>query len=146
MRAPPEIDHRAAVGVTRSDKASLALQIGDMDHALSCENSRRPRSRSVVWWIVLSKFGEGRGHASCGDRSDLPAVTGRQKPELRLAEPHRPFEYCVEYRREIAGRGVDDLQDLVGRSLLLQKLVAIGEACLQPLLEFSDGLFEIGQF
>jgi hypothetical protein len=117
-----------------------------MDHTLSCKNSRRPRSWSIVWWIVLSKFGEGRGHASCGDRSDLPTVVGRQKPELRLAEAHRPFEYCIEYRREITGRGIDDLQDLVGRSLLLQKLVAFGEACLQPILEFSDGLFEIGQF
>jgi len=28
----------------------------------------------------------------------------------------------------------------------LQKLVAFGEACLQPLLEFNDGLFDIGQF
>ena len=116
-----------------------------MDHALACENSRRPRSWSIDWRIVLSKFGEGRGHASCGDRSDLAAVAGRQKPELRLAEAHRPFEYRIEYRREIAGRGVDDLQDLLGRSLLLQKLVAVDEACLQPLLEFGDGLLEIGQ-
>jgi hypothetical protein len=76
----------------------------------------------------------------------LPIVIGRQKPELRLAEPHRPFEYCIEYRREITGRGVDDLQDLVGGNLLLQKLVTFGDACLKPFLEFSDGMFEIGQF
>jgi hypothetical protein len=27
----------------------------------------------------------------------------------------------------------------------LQKLVAVDEACLQPLLELGDGLLEIGQ-
>ena len=116
-----------------------------MDYTLSCKNSRRPRSWSIDWRIILSKFGEGRGHPSCGNRSDLPTVEGRQKTELRLTEAHRPLEYCIEHRREITGRGVDDLQDLVGRSPLLQKLVAFGEARLQPLLKFSQ-MFEIGQF
>jgi hypothetical protein len=33
----------------------------------------------------------------------------------------------MEHRREIAGRGVDDLQDLGGRSLLLQCLARLGQ-------------------
>ena len=68
----------------------------------------------------------------------LAAVAGRPKPELRLAGAR---VYRIEYRREIAGRGVDDLQDLVGRSLLLQKLVAVDQACLQPFARgHGDGL------
>src|SRR5262249_31692556 len=99
-----------------------------MDYALSCEDSRRSGSRSIVCGIVLWEFGESWGHASCGDCSHLPAVAGRQKPELRLADTRRSFEYCIEDLREIARRSVDDPQNLVGCSLLLQKLVAFGKA------------------
>ena len=38
------------------------------------------------------------------------------------AEAVRLFQDRVEYRREIAGRGIDDLQHLGGRGLLLQGL------------------------
>ena len=37
------------------------------------------------------------------------------------------FEDCVEYRGQIAGGGVDDLQYLGGRSLLLQCLARLGQ-------------------
>src|SRR5215467_13060415 len=35
------------------------------------------------------------------------------------------FQYRVEYRREVAGRGIDDLQYLRGRGLLLQRLARL---------------------
>ena len=45
----------------------------------------------------------------------------------RLAQPHRLFQHRVEHRREVAGRGVDDLQYLGGRGLLLQRFARLGE-------------------
>ena len=35
------------------------------------------------------------------------------------------FQHCVKHRREVTGRGVDDLQDLSGRGLPLQRLVTL---------------------
>ena len=43
-----------------------------------------------------------------------------------VTEAVRLFQYRVEHRREVAGRGIDDLQHLGGRGLLLQRLVALG--------------------
>ena len=40
---------------------------------------------------------------------------------------HRIIEHCIEHRREIAGRGVDHLQYLGRRCLLLQRLALFGE-------------------
>src|SRR6516164_9051834 len=39
----------------------------------------------------------------------------------------RPFQQGVEHRREVAGRGIDDLQYLGGRRLLLQGLARLGD-------------------
>src|SRR5437764_67700 len=43
----------------------------------------------------------------------------------------RLFEHRVEYRRDIAGRGIDDLEDFGGRSLLLQRLARLSyQTCI----------------
>jgi len=39
----------------------------------------------------------------------------------------RLFQDRIEHRREIAGRGIDDLQYLGGRGLLLQRLARLGQ-------------------
>ena len=38
-----------------------------------------------------------------------------------------PLQYRVEYRQEVAGRGIDDLQYLGGCGLLLQGLARLGD-------------------
>ena len=52
-------------------------------------------------------------------------------PQSRM----RLFEHRVEHRRQIAGRGVDDLQYLGGRGLLLQRLALLGD---QPRILHRD--------
>ena len=44
-----------------------------------------------------------------------------------LAEPSGPFQHCVENRHEIAWRGIDDLEDLGGRGLLVQCFSGLGD-------------------
>ena len=39
----------------------------------------------------------------------------------------RLFQHRIEHRRQIAGRGVDHLQHLGGRGLLLQRLALLGD-------------------
>jgi hypothetical protein len=50
----------------------------------------------------------------------------------------------VEHRREVAGRGIDDLQHLGGRSLPLQRLVALGSAFGKLKFEIDYALLGIG--
>jgi hypothetical protein len=42
-------------------------------------------------------------------------------------ERHRPLRHCIEHRREVARGGIDHLQYLGGRDLLLQGLVALSK-------------------
>ena len=55
------------------------------------------------------------------------AVPSEKQTECGTAKAGRLFQHRVEYRREIAGRTVDDLQHLGGRGLLLQCLVRLGQ-------------------
>ena len=63
-----------------------------------------------------------------GDRAQTLAVIELQ--DCRSAAPQRRvrlFQHRVEHRREVAGRGIDDLQHLGGRGLLLQGLARLGD-------------------
>jgi hypothetical protein len=51
---------------------------------------------------------------------------------------------CVEYRLYVAGRGIDDLQHLSGRGLLLERLVALGSAFGKLTLQIGYELLGIG--
>src|ERR1700724_255284 len=55
------------------------------------------------------------------------AVIGAQLAEGTPAQAQRPLQHRVEDRREIAGRGIDDLQYLGSRGLLLQGLARLGQ-------------------
>jgi hypothetical protein len=55
------------------------------------------------------------------------------------------FQHCVKHRREVTGRGVDDLQDLSGRGLALHRLVTLGFALGKLTFEIGDLLLGIGE-
>ena len=58
----------------------------------------------------------------------------------RAAQGVRLFEDRVEHRREVAGRGVDDLQNLGGGGLARERFVALGRARSKLALEVRDYL------
>ena len=60
------------------------------------------------------------------------------------AQPHRLFEHRVEHRREVAGRGIDDLQYLGGRGLLVARFFEFGAAGVELPPQFGIGFFELG--
>ena len=59
--------------------------------------------------------------AAVGHGEKTSPVIGEKMTEARSAQPHRPIEHCVEYWLEVATRGIDDLQYLGGRGLLLTR-------------------------
>ena len=55
------------------------------------------------------------------------AIKGGQRPVLSPAKSVRFLQNGVEHWGEIAKRGIDDLQYLSGRGLLLQRLARLGQ-------------------
>src|SRR5438105_1035892 len=55
------------------------------------------------------------------------AVESSQHSKRSSAQVQRLFEHRVKYRRELAGRGVDDPQHLGGGGLLFQGLARLGD-------------------
>ena len=104
------------------------------------ERSSRPRSGAQAasglgWTAARSNFAKLRTARRGSHGSELLAVIELQTP---VCAPHsrvRLFQYRIEYRGEIAGRGVDDLQYFGGRGLLLQCLARLGD---QPRILHRD--------
>src|SRR5215472_8214275 len=64
---------------------------------------------------------------SCGAGAKAFAVVGVEVAMARSAQTYRLVQHRFEYRREVARRGIDDLQYLGGRGLLLQGLARLGQ-------------------
>ena len=110
--------------------ASFLAPVGHMNQALSSHAPDRRTTRDRPAERLLQPFDKVRITARGGSVQQF-AVERPDVTEGRLAQPHRLFEHRVEDRREIAGRGVDDLQDLGGRGLLLQRLAEVAVASRQ---------------
>jgi hypothetical protein len=69
-----------------------------------------------------------RRHAAHSDNFvEVISLVYRQSAKRGFAEAKRLIESRVEHGGKIAGRAVDDLQHLGGRSLLLQSLARLGQ-------------------
>src|SRR5690242_11171342 len=65
--------------------------------------------------------------AAHGHRVEMLAFAEQQASNVSAAQDVRLLQYRIKYRDEIARRGVDDLQYLGGRGLLLQGLARLGQ-------------------
>src|SRR5437763_582937 len=72
--------------------------------------------------------------ASCGSVEKL-AIERVDVAVGHVAEIRGLFEHCVEYRREIAGRGIDDSEHLRGRGLLFERFARFRD---QPRILYRD--------
>src|SRR5262249_45485561 len=98
----------------------LFLDIRDMDYSLAVADSSQRSTWTRSNRAELRRpFDIARWTANRGEVENF-AVIGKHVTVSRLAESDRPFEHRVEHRGEVAGRGIDDLQHLGGRGLLLQ--------------------------
>ena len=74
-------------------------------------------------------------HPAQRSRLDVLAIVGPQDPKRGPTKREGLLQHRIEHRSEIAGRGVDDLQDLGGCGLLLQGLARLGD---QPRIFHRD--------
>src|SRR5215472_6686904 len=102
--------------------------------------------------IAFSERGIGWWNPASGDGTGSLAVDEGHEAERCSAQPHRLFEHCLEYRREITGRGIDDLQHLGGRGLLRDCFVALSGygfylscSLIQLAAQIGDVLRRIGR-
>src|SRR5215471_8077964 len=103
-----KINQRAAIGF--ADAISVLFpQIADMNDALPGYNPLRHRSRTVIRRVLLTVFDISGRNTSLGRCLETFTVIDSELAERRSAQPHCLFEHRVEDRREVAGRGIDDL-------------------------------------
>jgi hypothetical protein len=110
-----------------------------MDDVLSLHDQRRTRTWAVDGWGSCSVFRICSRQAA--HRRGMPtlAIESVQLTEIGAAETHRPFEHRIEHRGEVAGRTVDDLQNLGHGRLSRQCLIKLGSAFGKLAGEISNG-------
>src|SRR4051794_6380409 len=119
------LHQRTANGMTASI-CVLVCYIEDMNqlfspkHPFHCGAGSWPRE--AVLSCPLVKI----GMTPRRDELEEFAVVLRDIAEARIAQPHSLFEHRVEYRREVAGRRIDDPQHLGRRGLLFERLARLG--------------------
>src|SRR6516165_11223418 len=99
----------------------------DMDEPLAGADT----TKAAVWnrpqRLLMKKVGICFGDASERGGTERVVLVRIDAADRRLAQPHSLFDHRVEYWREVAGRGIDDLQYLGSRGLLLQCLARLGQ-------------------
>src|SRR5580704_5334985 len=92
-----------------------------MDERLAFTHSGSDR-RVSMRGIAFSERSISCWNPASGDSTRSLAVDHGHEPEGRSAQSHRLVEHRIEYRSEVAGRSIDDLQDLGSRGLLFERL------------------------
>src|SRR4051794_4961445 len=95
--------------------------ICDMDQALAIYQSLL-RAAFVNREGLTQQLGEMARHSMGRNSMKLRAVMHDECAIYGSTKRMRFFQDCIEYRCKIARRGIDDLQDLSDRLLLLQRL------------------------
>jgi len=92
------------------------------EHGPAGQGAAAQRDRIVcLEFLVLCRYPE-RGH------HPIEAILQLEdKARVGVADARRLFKHRVEHRSEIAGRGIDGLQHLGGRGLLLQRFTGFGQ-------------------
>ena len=98
-----------------------------MDKRLSVTVPRGDTPFASRHRIARQELGIGCRNAPRANGTELLSIGDTHYAECRIAEPHRLVEHRIEHRREIAGRGIDDLEDLGGRGLLVERLARLGD-------------------
>jgi hypothetical protein len=105
---------------------SVRHQIIDPNHQLAPQQplvrAARPGYKGLAYQRIQRPGEAARRHC--------PEALTVKRPEdavVDAAQRMRLFEHCLEYRREVARRGVDDPQHLGGCGLLFQCLAGLGD-------------------
>src|SRR5215468_2110553 len=98
-----------------------------MDNRFTAHEPRPRDPKGRRYRLTRLLLDKGRVPMNCHKAEEL-AVIGSELTVGGFAQARRLFEHRVEHWSEIARRGIDDLQYLCGRGLLLQGFVTLGGA------------------
>ena len=125
----------------------ITILLHQIDHAYDILTSEGTLA-SAAWSGLIrgcrQVVGIARRETAHRARSEIVAVVYPQTPKSGLAQAHRLFQNGVERGCEIAGRGVDDLEDLGGGGLLLERLVTFRSGFRQLTLQRGYSVFALG--
>src|SRR5258707_6418345 len=96
-----------------------------MDNGFTVHEPRPRHPKGRRYRLTRLLLDKGRVTMNRHKAKEL-AVIGSKLTVGGFAQARRLFEHSIEYRGEVAGRGIDDLQHLSGRGLLLQSLTRLG--------------------
>ncbi len=103
----------------------LCCEIRYMDEACPINDTTQTSLPTWPQRLARQKLGKWQRHSPQRESFKLLAIVGHEVAEGCLAQPHRLVEHRIKDRREVAGRGIDDLQYLGGGGLLLQGLARL---------------------
>ena len=89
-----------------------------MDSVFSFYDPRRTSARPIGGGSSCPVLLIGGWESAHGSGVPALPVESMQLTESGVAQPHRLLDHRIEHGLEIAGRGIDDFQDLGGRGLL----------------------------
>src|SRR5262249_40031989 len=119
--------------------------VGDMNDGLA---TQQPPSRCVgrgTRRAVLPKpLAQTRCSTYC-DRIEAFDVACPKCPRGRIAKGYCLLNHRLEHWPEVAGRGIDHLQDFIGRGLLSECLVTLGSALVEFAPKIRNHLLRIGR-
>jgi hypothetical protein len=114
-----------------------------MDEPLSAYQAPQGISAVGAEWLA-QEVGIRRRYGVERNRAKEIPVIAIEHPVRGLAQVCGLVEHCIEHRREIAGRGIDDLQNLSGRGLPFQRRVTLGLALGKFSLTLGKLTLQIG--
>jgi hypothetical protein len=115
-----------------------------MDHLLGVgEPMKGSAGAGVNQRFALSILNIGGRYAMCRDVTEPAVLTEYQDSELGLADAHGLLERGFKHRLQLTRRTADDLEDLGGRCLLLQRLGKLVLARCELLFQLADTCLEV---
>src|SRR5262245_47873544 len=98
--------------------------IGDVDDALTLQQPVDTTAGSGTEWLAQQRPERLRHPLHC-DGTEPISLANSQGTVRSAAQCVSLLQYRIKDRGEIAGRGIDNAEDLGGRSLLLQCLARL---------------------
>jgi len=96
--------------------------VGDMDDNLAPRQQLEGATATANWANRQSLQPLDRVRlAMSRHQMEILAIIGPKCTVRGIAQAHCLLDYRIEHGREVAGRGIDHLQDLGGRGLLLTR-------------------------
>src|SRR5882724_441065 len=112
-------------------------------HHLFCSGNQT-EATFRVWppHLRLLQVSERRRNVVERDSSNEVSLVKNHGAEFRPADTRGVLQHLLEYRLQLAGRGTDDLKNLRGRRLLLQRLGQFRGPLLDLVLQIGIGFLK----